>query len=239
MVKLLFYFIFFFIGAIVGYMFVFIISRIKIYEILRSERKKYLEDLQSEKKRFVFRYLGLIYMLKKRKDEYKKKSEDHYSEIWNLRKKIEELASENAVFNQESQNNLNSIRLNRNTEVEEVDVVDVELGGPKNECWFFTIPEEDGKFFLSRGYKMYDDNKFYKIECDQNSKEGRLYLLPGIRYIKAIQKIDTFLRPVCEIQYTNDITSSSKIEIVAPGRVILSNDYWIIDPANKIKIKII
>ncbi len=103
---------------------------------------------------------------------------------------------------------------------------------------YFSMPESDGSFQLSNGESSNDGKKYFRIEFEDSSTKGELYYLSGDRDQRAINRLESYLKPVCEIENITNSSSATKIEVIQAGKVSLMNDSWVIDPENKIKIKL-
>ncbi len=103
---------------------------------------------------------------------------------------------------------------------------------------YFSMPESDGSFKLSNGKPSNDGKSNFQIEFEESSKHGELTFISSDRDQRAINRLESFLKPVCEIENISSVATSSKIHVIEKGRVRLVNDSWVIDPRNKIKIKL-
>ena len=81
--------------------------------------------------------------------------------------------------------------------------------------------------------------KFYKIEYKKNSDQGDLCFISSDQDKRAINRLDTYLKPVCDIDNIINSETANKIELLRSGKVILINDSWVIDSNQKVKIKLI
>src|SRR5690606_38131713 len=136
-------------------------------------------------------YLNLIEVLKDRKDQYKDDRDNRnfliFQEIRNLKLKIEELEAEKG----ELFNRLTSISKGRvlNTEKEEL-LTETEkfTNEPpsSSQILFFSIPERDGTFKVSKGVKINDGSVLYRIEYEESNDFGKVYYIPGDFDRKAI-----------------------------------------------------
>ena len=104
---------------------------------------------------------------------------------------------------------------------------------------YFTIPENDGSFKTTNGKNVKGIDCFYKIELDKDVRKGKLHFISGDYDLRALDNIDYYLNPVCEIENISERKHSRKIKMVNPGTVLLSSDCWKIDIKNKVKIKLI
>ncbi len=104
---------------------------------------------------------------------------------------------------------------------------------------FFSIPEEDGSFIINKSEPVNDGTKYYKIECQKNSDIGNLFYVNSAQDKRAINRLDSYLKPVCDIDNINNADNANKIEMLKHGKVFKIADSWVIDNNNKVKIKLI
>jgi hypothetical protein len=104
---------------------------------------------------------------------------------------------------------------------------------------YFTIPEGDGSFKTVNARNGQDVDCFYKIVPDKSGQRGKLYFIPGDYDLRALDNIDYYLNPVCEIQNISDRAYARKISMTDPGSVIKRGDIWKIEENNKVKIKLV
>jgi len=80
---------------------------------------------------------------------------------------------------------------------------------------------------------------YYKIEPDKSGQYGRLYFISGNYDMRALDNIDYYLNPVCEIQNIINRTNARKIVMTATGVVVRRGDHWKVEESNKVKIKLV
>jgi hypothetical protein len=228
----------FLIGLITGGILIYYYSRSKIYSILSAEREKYLYDLKLDTRqepllREIFRYIGIVGILKKSKDKKAKA-------INNSEKKIAELRVQNVKLKSEFKNKIDAatkqyhaIDFPQGSSDEPEDISD-----NKTEI-YFTIPESDGSFKNINARKIKEIDCFYKIEPDDDWQSGKLYFVSGEYDLRALDNIDYYLSPVCEIQNISDRSKARKIQMTGTGSVIKKGGSWIIDGKDKVKIKLV
>jgi hypothetical protein len=102
---------------------------------------------------------------------------------------------------------------------------------------FYTMPTTEGAFIAKN--KAADGDGVYRIDYYKGHNKGELYYIEGIRDGKAIRTLEKRLRPVCNIENVDNRDNATKIECLEPGEVVLRNEEWIIDPNNKVKIKLL
>lgn len=103
---------------------------------------------------------------------------------------------------------------------------------------YFSIPENDGSFIHERGSSESDEKKYYKIEFFTGSNQGDLFYQSGNDDKRAINRLDTYLKPVCDIEGILKAGNASKIVFVEKGKVKKLGEKWIIDLKSKVKIRL-
>jgi len=235
----------FLLGLMAGGFLIYQYSKLKIYSILKREKHEYLDDLKQDTRqspllRKFFKYIGIIAVLKQSKDEKKKDFDNCLKENVQLKRENEELKR----VNQPKGKVQTDQKIAFNNEVIPIDNIDgqpgrkVNMNGNQREI-FFTIPENDGSFKIinARNYKEVDC--FYKISMDESGQRGKLHFISGEYDLRALDNIDYYLNPVCEIQNITNRTYARKIEMVDTGSVRKRGDYWKIEDNNKVKIKLV
>ena len=105
------------------------------------------------------------------------------------------------------------------------------------ETTYFTMPEVDGSFQIQNGESYYDGKKYFKIIREQSAKVGELHYLSSERDKRAINRFEAYLMPVGEIEDLSFVAEATQVEMLSPGKVLLENEKWIIDPKHKLKLK--
>lgn len=125
-----------------------------------------------------------------------------------------------------------------NKDITEEGFTIIEKRTNKNEL-FFSIPEPDGSFRLNISNNE-QSMAYYKIITLENSQEGELVFISGTNDRRAINRMDSYLKPVCYIENPEDATRATSISMLQPGKVVKDGDRWILkDVDSKIKIKLI
>jgi len=232
----------FILGCLIGSYLIFIISKNRIYSLLKSEKKNYLQDIKGSNKRFIFNYIGVCFVLKNHKDEYKKQLSEiinDNSKIKNFNGKFDELKNENFRLKQEIENlKQNSKLADINQENRNNKEVTVEQPKPVKHKLFFSMPENDGRFIIANGKTSNDGRKYFRIEYYEGAETGEVFFITGDRDKRTINRLETYLKPVCDIENILNADSANNIELLKSGKVILMNDSWLIDVNNRIKIKL-
>ncbi len=104
---------------------------------------------------------------------------------------------------------------------------------------FFSMPESDGRFIIDNGESSNDGRKYFRIEYNEGSETGDLYYISGDRDQRAINRLESYLKPACDIENIENADSATNIEFIKPGKVFLINDSWVIDSDNKAQIKLL
>lgn len=103
---------------------------------------------------------------------------------------------------------------------------------------YFSMPSSDGSFQISHGATSNDGKKYFRIEFEESSTEGMLFYITGDRDQRAINRLESYLKPVCIIKNITNAGTASKIKLIQSGKVSRVNDRWIIDVNNKTKIEL-
>lgn len=238
---------------IIGFLFggglVYFITKLKIYSILGVEKRYYLNKYFDSNARFIFRYLGVVYVLKQQKDLYKRDSESKSNnggtetlklknEIAQLEKEKKELHDENIQLGKKVDNiKVNGLQDKANDNKIPT-TSDAKTNQKPLQKIYFSMPENNGSFQIVNGEPSNDGKKYFRIEFEEASNYGELFFLSGERDQRAINRLESYLKPVCDIENISNSATSKKIELKQSGKVSLINDSWVIDSENKIKIKL-
>ena len=254
-------------GFIAGAALIYIFTRAKIFSILSNEKRKYLNNLNydSEQTLFVrkfFSHIGIVAMLKKSKDDKSEIILKKNLEIRELKERNEDLRAEYAQKEKALKNRqvINESPLSpgapqasqpvrpgapqasqpvRPEAPQASQPVRPEAVPPVKTGIFFTIPESDGTFKSVNAKSVQEIDCYYKIEPDKNGQYGRLYFISGNYDMRALDNIDYYLNPVCEIQNIINRTNARKIVMTATGVVVRRGDHWKVEESNKVKIKLV
>ena len=232
-------------GFLAGSILIYQYSRSKIYSILVTEKYKYLDNLKQDTSqnlflRKCFKYVGIVAILKISKDEKKYAIGNSNKEIIQLKNQNEKLRSEI----EQKEKIIIDYKITANSQTSAREYYDGHPGkshgisDAKPEI-FFTIPESDGSFKSSNAKNGQDIDCFYKIVPDKSDQKGKLYFVSGDYDLRALDNIDYYLNPVCEIQNITDRTFARKILMTDPGIVVKRGDYWKIEDNCKVKIKLV
>jgi regulator of replication initiation timing len=241
----LLFFTSFLIGALLMYLFI----KMRVYEILYEEKDKYINETNFSKEYSWLPLFAIIQFLKKRKDDLKKELDECISnsdkELNDTKEKIRSLIKRNEeliLTNQELVNHLdepgtkgNSF-LNKDQENNIHEVV-TKNAGNNLITLYFSIPENDGNFSTEKGMPYADDKKFYKIVFQETSDKGSLHYITGEFDLKAIDSIDYYLMPACEVENLSHRVNAGKVIQIEPGTVNKMYDKWVI--VKKVKVKLV
>jgi hypothetical protein len=232
-------------GMIAGGIGIFLYSRYSIYSILETEKKKYLKDLEKDTKnnpvhREIFKYIGIVGILKKRKNDKQEQLIAKNNTIAELMVQNDELFKDV----EQLKKRLINLKMNKEIQTSEGEEIYGRLHEPvkKNENpseIFFTIPENDGSFRFINAKFTKGVDCFYKIIPDKSDQKGALHYLSGEYDLRALENIDYYLNPVCEIQNISGRTFAKRIVMTEAGQVIRRNDSWLIDENRKVKVKLV
>jgi len=232
-------------GFLAGSFLIYQYSRSKIYSILAKEKYKYLYDLnqnagQNLLLRKCFKYIRIVALLKQSKDEKKNTIGNNNKEIALLKNQNEKLKTENEL----KEKIIADYEINAHDQPSAREYFNAQPGksfvtSDSRPEIFFTIPEGDGSFKASNAKNGQDIGCFYKIVPDKGGLRGKLYFVSGDYDLRALDNIDYYLSPVCEIQNITDRTFARKIITTDPGIVIKRGDNWKIEDNCKVKIKLV
>ena len=222
-----------FLSFLIGMFITFFIIKSRIYYLLDDDKETYKNSVQ----RGLFSFLSMISLLKKRKDDYKNRVSELLNKIEKLEKKPK---SENDTTSKTNIDNVENEQLAVNTDDSSKSiewVISKEAGN--NSISYFSIPENDGRFIIEKGEQANDGSKYYKIVNRTSSDEGDLFYISGTQDKRAINRLDSYLKPVCDIDNIINAENASKIEVLKNGKVIKIADSWVIDTNHKVKIKLV
>jgi len=222
----------FIIGFIVGREWYLIMVKRKISKVSNDE--VHHEDS------IVTRFKKLIRENNELKKNIKFRTTDDSVFVKSLKEENERLKRENYEFKQK-ESQLDNVTQKPDIESETINTHEWEIKQPKTATrkLFFSMPESDGRFIVNNGEPSNDGRKYFRIEYIEGSETGELYYISGDRDKRAINKLESYLKPVCDIENITSSESAKNIVFNKPGIVRLINDNWKIDPGKKVKIKLI
>lgn len=238
----------FLIGLLFGSWLIYRLSKKRIYSILKMEKNNYLNEYSDNKKKSIFKYIGIIYVLRDRKNLHKQekeiinnKHETLQLELINQKKINKQLFEENISLGKKLENKNIDNKSNNSEEIfdqPEVTVTEKAENQTKHTKKFFTMPNYDGSFNISNGDDNNDGKKNYVIIYEELSNQGELIYLPSDRDQRSINRFEAILKPVCDIINIANTDSATSIELLESGKVSLVIDKWVVDLDNKVKIKL-
>ncbi len=242
------YVLLFIFGIIIGALLVYFYTKKHIYSILSDEKSTYIKKLNQEEYSFVFKYIGLVYMLYLSKNGYKSKLDNLQQVLKEIQGRTngEQIKSQKSNHKSDSEINLKDSKKANNEVAVEQDYVPnnviewkIEPEITQTNVLYFSIPEADGSFKIVNGKTIKEIDCFYKIEIDKNNQKGKLFFISSEFDSRALDNIDYYLNPVCEIENISDRTHAKKINVVDFGTVVLNGDTWKIESTKKLKIRLI
>lgn len=242
---LIYIFLSFSVGLIIGGLSIYQISKSRISKILSDEIWQYSDDLRKSHERYLFQYIGLFEVLKKHKDEYKTKAINGVNNTqMGLNRQINDLNVENTKLKNENNDLKVNIGRYLNNYYEKKSIDLTHVSDKKEDVLitntiYFTIPESDGVFKITNGKNTKEKDCFYKIEVEKNNQKGKLFFISSDFDSRALDDIDSYLNPVCEIENIAYRTQAKKILVVKEGYVAMNGENWKIDSNNKLKIRLI
>lgn len=219
-VQWIIYLAIFIFGILIGGWLVYILLKRRITKILDSVDEK-KNKLESEKRKL-------------------KNNENNNYLVKSLKEENERLKRENSEFKQK-ESQLDNVTQKPDIEPETKNTHEWEVKQPKSltRKLFFSMPESDGRFIVDNGESSNDGRKYFRIEYIEGSEIGELYYISGDRDKRAINRLESYLKPACDIDNITNADTATNIEFIKPGKVDLRNDSWVIDSDNKAKIKLL
>ncbi|MCY3997771.1 MAG: hypothetical protein OXE55_00245 [Flavobacteriaceae bacterium] len=106
---------------------------------------------------------------------------------------------------------------------------------------FFSMPESDGVFINSEAsHQDIDGDKFYKIELQNDSEtRGLLFYHSNFRDVKAINRSQSYLDPVCKIENYSYKQDSKKIKTTKPAEIELIEGTWRLKNNQRVLVRFI
>jgi hypothetical protein len=240
------------ISFITGCLAVYLLSQLYIHKVLKREKRSYRNEIKESVRHWYLKPFPLVEILKKHKDQYGEKLDKTEKSLWELSRKLEksDLALKNLRSGMEAlkKENQRLRNLTKNTDVVQKPYtsdqnrndgkkhlkVNIRTG---NSSLFFSIPETDGSFYAEKGEPDPDGRKFYRIIFVAGSETGELHFISGQYDQKAIENIDYYLIPVCDVENISLRNNASRIVQKEAGRVIKVSDKWVTE--KKIKVKLL
>jgi hypothetical protein len=236
----------------VGCLAVYFLSQLYLHSVLKRERKSYGNEMRQSVRFWYLKPFPLIEVLKKYKDQYREKLDKMENSLQELSRKLEKsdlslknhrsgmeaLERENLRLRNlaKTSDGLRKPTLSDHSQSEEKKHLKINLRNAGSTL-FFSIPEADGSFYAEKGEADPDGRKFYRIISSAGNETGELHFISGQYDQKAIENIDYYLIPVCEVENISLRNIASKILQKEAGRVVRISDKWVTD--KKIKVKLL
>jgi hypothetical protein len=135
---------------------------------------------------------------------------------------------------EEAKKEINGLRQESNRSDKTNRVVEFEVKN-KTEVRFFSIPSKNGTFPEEKASQEENENTWYKIEYQKKSAQGKLYYIAGKSDKRALNQIDLFLKPACDLENPG-LANPQKIQVLKPGKVELKDGNWVV--GEKIKLRL-
>ena len=222
----------FIIGFFVGRIFVLRKAKREIDNVLNN--KTNIEDLG-------YSFSKKVYKLKQKKSDLEKSNRHKITDnnlVESLKEENVRLKNENSEFKRKV-TQLENVTRKPDKEIEANNTQEWEIKQPNTLKLFFSMPENDGSFLVDNGESSNDGRKYFRLEYIDGSETGDLYFIPGDRDKRAINMLESYLKPACDIENIENADSATNIEFKNPGKVSLKNDSWVIDTDNKVRIKLL
>lgn len=216
-----------FLSFFIGIFLCYYLIRSKIYKIMGEELDKYKESIRGSG---LFAFISMVELLNQRKNEYKNKLEA-------VEKTDKKPKDENNSFI-----SLDKVNETHDSIIEETNKTvewNIAIDSKFQTGLFFTIPDSEGNFEVSDGKTDNDGSCFYQIENKPNSNQALLTYISNEKDKRAIENIENYLLPVCEIENFSDRRMASKVLMKEPGIVNFKRYSWVIDTNHKVKIKLV
>jgi hypothetical protein len=240
------------VSFLAGGLVTWLLARFYVLRILKREKNAYKKEMKHSVRFWFLKPFPMIEVLKKHKDIYRIKEDKLDISLRETSRKLEKTvqqlkAQQNRAEALEKENlklrNLvKSFGNNPKSSTQEItrDENKKQPGGNhrnRSVSLYFSIPEADGFFYAEKGEPVLDDRKFYRIIFSGESEKGEIHFVSGQYDRKAIENIDYYLFPVCEVENVAQRNNASMVIQKEAGSVIKVSGKWIID--KKITVKLI
>ncbi|HNU77917.1 MAG TPA: hypothetical protein PLD74_06440 [Prolixibacteraceae bacterium] len=234
-----------------GVAFMYLITRQVIRIYLNDEMRAYRREIRKKRKWWKPVLFPEVKVLKRHKDHYKREVEklqgqleeeawqldQHKQSGLDLLRKVEELRREN----QELKIIVASPAGLKNRVPGTRGASDIRKGdaAPSDDTvtLYFGIPDHQGHFPADRSEPEYDNRKLFMVVTKKDSDRGELHYLSGDLDLKAINNVDYYLLPVCEISNIAGRNSANRVVQDEKGMVALVSGKWICN--KKIRVKLV
>lgn len=254
MMEYYFYAAVFVLGILTMYLFTRFYNR----RLLRDELRYYRKELKKKKMTWPPELFPLLHMLKRHKDRYKKEAslrekeledltwrmEEQTARSGELEQKVATLTRENkelkaivegpdsgGVYRDKGSRVVNQAPRGRTFSTPVVPAAE-----PEPEILYFGIPDKHGNFPADRGELQYDSRKLFKIVFSLGSDRGELHYISGELDMKAINNVDYYLLPVCEISNMEGRGTATRVIQEEKGEVRLTSGRWSMTTRVRVKL---
>jgi len=237
----------------IGFAAFWMVTRAYIWSVLNKEKRTYIKEVKNSVKYWYLKPLPVIEIMKKHKDLYKKQEDKLDSELHeaihklkkcnqalkNNQSRIAGLEKENRELHDALKNSGN-LQISSSKTRSDADIIpkeQIQESKTAITSLFFSIPETDGSFYMEKGETVKDDRKFYRIVSAGEGETGELYFVSGRYDPKAIENIDYYLMPVCEVENISERNNASRVIQKEAGSVVKISGKWMTN--KKVKVKLI
>lgn len=245
--------IFWLLSFLLGFLAAFAVGWIYILALLKKEKKTYLKEMKETVRFWYLKPFPVVEILKNHKDQHREKIKALKSALRDAGSKIKEYSQmigrlQSRLDEAERKNRMVRVFPGDQENPREKTFAKAEnpSGGKKIlvpdpikkvTTLYFSIPEADGSFHQEKGEPFQDDKKHYKIISSRNLSQGELHYISGLYDQKAIDNIDYYLIPVCEVENISERDIAAKVFQKEAGTVVKISGKWVTN--KKIKIKLI
>jgi hypothetical protein len=237
---------------LMGGLIFWLLSRYYILRILKREKNAYKKEMKHSVRFWFLKPFPLIEVLKKHKDIYRTKEDKLDNSLREISRKLERTTQQlkshqNRAEALEKENLRLKNLINNSGILQKSPSQDLTRNENKKQpggnhrnrsvSLYFSIPEADGFFYAERGEPVYDERKFYRIIFSGESEKGEIHFVSGQYDRKAIENVDYYLFPVCEVENMSQRNNASMVIQKEAGCVLKISGKWIIE--KKITVKLI
>jgi hypothetical protein len=239
------------ISFVTGCLATYLLSLLYLHKVLKREKRAYGKEMIQSVRFWYLKPFPIVEVLKKHKDLYGEKldkMENSFRELSrklgktdqafkNHQSRVEALEKENLRLRNQAKNSGGlqkpDLTDHHRSDSKKHLKVNIRTG---SSSFFFSIPETDGTFNAEKGDSVQDDRKFYKIIAAADQETGELHFISGQYDQKAIENIDYYVIPVCEVENISQRSNASRVFQKEAGRVTKVSGKWVTD--KKIKVKL-
>lgn len=244
---------------VLGVSAMYLFTRFYNRRLLSEELRYYRKELKKKKKKvWPPELYPLLHMLKRHKDRYKKEASLREKELEDLTWRMEEQTTRSGELEQKV-----AALTRENKELKAI-IEGPDSGGayrdkgsrtvnqaprgrtfstpvapaaePESEMLYFGIPDKHGQFPADRGESQYDNRKLFKIVFPLGSDRGELHYISGELDMKAINNVDYYLLPVCEISNLEGRGTATRVIQEEKGEVRLTSGRWSMTTRVRVKL---